>query len=153
MLVEDVKEKFQLEIEDFDKKNYDYEITDGEGETFVYTFEFHGEFIKKNLNMRFTQKNAVKDIYGIYVEPFNASLKLDSVIIPNHSDEILTTCMFYAITTILLFMFAAVIGLLCGNSLENIWNIIDLLQFYSFMLYRNINLPLNVKQYFSLFSH
>ena len=62
--------------------------------------------------------------------------------------------MFYAVATVMVFIFAAaVIGLLCGKSLCNIWNIIDMLQFYSFMLYLNINLPFNVKQFFGIFNH
>ncbi len=42
-------------------------------------------------------------------------------------------------------------NLFAGN-LSKVWPIIDLLQFCSFMIYLNSDLPFNIKQFFKMFS-
>ena len=39
-----------------------------------------------------------------------------------------------------------------NGNLSKVWPIIDLVQFFSFMIYLNSDLPFNIKQFFKMFS-
>ena len=83
----EAKEKFEIEIENFEEDKYSYTVQEGDQESFIYDFQFQGEFIKKYLDFGFKDEGTLKDIYGIEVKPFNYQVQLKSHIIITEQDD------------------------------------------------------------------
>ena len=60
-------------------------------QTFLYTFNFMVEFVRKELNLTFSDPKTVKDIYGFYLGPFSDTIVLESFLIRTTSDDTITS--------------------------------------------------------------
>ena len=93
----------------------------------------------------------IQDIYGMKLEHFSLQVTMPSHIVLTPVDEISVTALAYSFWVFILSMLPLFLTLICARQLAKIWNLIDVIQFFTFMRYLNLNLPFNLKEYLGLF--
>ncbi len=82
---------FAVSIDGMNDTDYSYNVKKEDNQTFLYTFDFNVEFVKKELNLTFSDPKTVRDIYGFYLGPFSDTIILESYLVRTTSDDNIET--------------------------------------------------------------